>query len=186
MISNEELFISGDIDTLYERNKRLMYHIANKFSNLKLDHDDFIGCGDMAFTKAIKKFNPDKSKWTTFFSSIMVNEILMMNRNLKKQMETISLDTVICKDNEHNTLTIQDVIPALTDTMDEVLNLITIDEVIELSKKISPIRREILRLYLLEINQKEIGKKLNLSQSYISRIVKNTCLELKMAYEKSA
>lgn len=186
MVSNEQLFMAGDIDTLYERNKRLMFHIANKFSNLKLEHDDFIGCGNLAFAKAINKFDPNKSKWATFFSTIMVNEILMMNRNLNKQVQTISLDTVICVDNEHNTLTIQDVIPALEYTMDEVINLMTIDEILELSKKISPKKHEILSLYLFEIKQKDIGKKLNVSQSYVSKIIKNICLELKMAYEKGA
>ena len=33
MASNEELFMTGDIDTLYKRNKRLMFYIANKFFN---------------------------------------------------------------------------------------------------------------------------------------------------------
>ena len=88
MLSNEELFISGDIDTLYERNKRLMFHIANKFSNLKLEYDDFIGCGDLAFVKAIKIFNPNKSKWATFFSRLMINEILMVNRKSLCKQQT--------------------------------------------------------------------------------------------------
>jgi len=62
MISNEELFISGDIETLYKRNKRLMFYIANKFLNLKLEYDEFIECGDLAFAKAIRIFDPNKSK----------------------------------------------------------------------------------------------------------------------------
>ena len=186
MISNEELFISGDIDTLYERNKRLMFHIANKFSNLKLEYDDFIGCGDLAFVKAIKIFNPNKSKWATFFSRLMINEILMVNRKSNNQAQTISLETAIYVDNEQNILKIQDISSGQNDTMDEVVNLITIEEILKLSKKLSLRKREVLRLYLKDIKQKDIGKQLNLSQSYVSRLIKNVCLELKNDYESRA
>ncbi|PRR84549.1 sigma-70 family RNA polymerase sigma factor [Clostridium vincentii] len=186
MVSNERLFIDGDIDTLYERNKKLMFHIANKFSNLKLEYDDFIGCGDLAFVKATKKFDPNKSKWATFFSTIMVNEILMVNRNLNKQSEIISIETVICSYSEQNVLTLQDIIPELKDTMDDAINLMTIKEILELSKKLSPKKCEIFGLYLLEMKQKDIGTKLNLSQSYVARLIKRICIELKDAYEKGA
>lgn len=186
MVSNEQLFIDGDIDTLYERNKRLMFHIANKFSNIKVEYDDLMGCGDVAFVKAIKSFDPDKSRWATFFSTIMVNEILMLNRKLNKQFQIISLETPICVDNEQNVLTLQDTIPALKDTTDEVINLITIEEILELSKKLSPRKREILGLYLLEMKQKDIGEKLDISQSYVARMIKKISIELRYSYERGA
>lgn len=186
MVSNEELFISGDIDTLYKRNKRLMFHIGNKFLNLQLEYDDLMECGDLAFVKAIKIFNPNKSKWATFFSKIMINEILMVNRKLNKQAQIISIETVICDDNEQNTLTLQDIIPASKDTMDEVISSIIMEEILNLSQKLSPNKREVFRLYLLGIKQKDIGERLNLSQSYVGRLIKKICIELKVAYEKGA
>lgn len=186
MVSNEELFISGDIDTLYKRNKRLMFHIGNKFLNLQLKYDDLMECGDLAFVKAIKIFNPNKSKWATFFSKIMINEILMVNRKLNKQVQIISIETVICDDNEQNTLTLQDIIPASKDTMDEVISSIIIEEILNLSQNLSSNKREVFRLYLLGIKQKDIGERLNLSQSYVARLIKKICMELKVAYEKGA
>jgi len=186
MLSNEELFLSGDIDTLYERNMKLMYHLADKFSNLNFDQDDFIGCGDIAFVKAIKIFDPNKSKRSTFFSRIMVNEILMMNRSLKKQVETISLETIICVDNDCNILTLQDVLQDPTDIEDEVMNRMVIDKVLKAAEKITSQKCEILRLYLNETKQSDIGKKLNLSQSHISKVIKSLFLELKEAFEKGA
>ncbi|MFA9398378.1 MAG: sigma-70 family RNA polymerase sigma factor [Clostridiaceae bacterium] len=184
MISNEQLFISGDMDTLYERNKRLMYHIANKFLNLNLEYDDLIGCGDLAFVKATKGFDPDKSRWATFFSKIMVNEILMVNRKINKQFQIISLETPIYVDSEQNVLKFQDVIPALKDTTDKVINLMTIEEIEILAKKLSPRKREILGLYLLEMKQRDIGEKLHISQSYVARMIKNICIDLKGSYEQ--
>lgn len=186
MVSNEELFISGDIENLYKSNKKLMFHIANKFLNLNLEYDDLMGCGDLAFVKAIKIFNPNKSKWVTYFSKVMVNEILMVNRKKNREVETISIETAICEDSDNNVLTIRDVIPATKNTLDETINLIATEEILIMASKLSSNKRDVLRLHLLGIKQKDIGKTLNLSQSYVSRLIKNICLELKITYEKGA
>ena len=186
MVSNEELFISGDIETLYKRNKPLIFYIANKFLNLKLEYDEFIECGDLAFAKAIRIFDPDKSKWATFFSKIMINEILMVNRRIVKQVETISIETALCEESDQNLLTIKDVISSKEDTMNEVIDLIVNEEILMLINKLTPIKREIIRLYLIGTKQKDIGVALNLSQSYIARLIKKICVELKTTYEKGA
>lgn len=184
MLSNEQLIMSGDIDSLYERNKKLMYQIANKFQNNNLEFDDCMGCGDLAFVKAIKSFNPKKGKWTTFFGRIMTNEILMVNRKFKNQGYVVSMETAIYVDNEQNAITLKEVMPATKDTTEEVINLITIEEILNLSKKLSPRKCEVLRLYVMGVKQKDIGERLNLSQSYVARLIKKVCLELKVAYEK--
>lgn len=186
MVSNEELFISGDIENLYKNNKNLMFHIANKFLNLNLEYDDLMECGDLAFVKAIKIFNPNKSKWVTYFSKVMINEILMVNRKKSREVETISIETAICEDSDNNVLKIQDLIPATKDTLDEAINLIVTEEILIMASKLSLKKREILRLHLLGRKQKDIGQALNLSQSYVSRLIKSICLELKSTYEKGA
>lgn len=186
MVSNEELFISGDIENLYKSNKNLMFHIANKFLNLNLEYDDLMECGDLAFVKAIKIFNPNKSKWATYFSKVMVNEILMVNRKRNREVDTISIETVICEDSDNNVLTIQDVIPSAKDTFNEVVNLIVTEEILIMLNKLPLRKQEVFRLYLFGKKQKDIGQALNLSQSYVSRLIKNTCLELKITYEKGA
>lgn len=179
MQSNEELFLSGDIDALYKRNKKLMYHIANKFLNLNFEYDDFIGCGDLAFTKALKKFDPDRCKWATYFSKIMVNEILIMNRKRNKEVPSISLDTVICRDGN---LTIKDVVQSKEDVMEKALNLITLEEILKHLENSKAFKKEIFKLYLQGVSQRKIGEKFNLSQSYVNRIIKSMKLELKTAY----
>lgn len=186
MVSNEELFISGDMETLYKRNKPLIFYIANKFLNLKLEYDEFIECGDLAFAKAIRIFDPDKSKWATFFSKIMINEILMVNRRIVKQVETISIETALCEESDQNLLTIKDVISSKEDTMNEVIDLIVNEEILILINKLTPIKREIMRLHLIGTKQKDIGVALNLSQSYVGRLIKKICKEIKISYEKGA
>lgn len=186
MLSNEELFLSGDIDTLYLKNKRLMYHIANKFSNLRFEYDDFIGCGDLAFTKAFKSFNPDKCKWATYFSRIMVNEILIMNRKRNKEVSLIFLDTVVCKDMDFNILTIQDVIKSKEDVAEEVVNKVTLEEILKSLRGTKTLKLEVFKLYLQGVKQREIARKFNISQSYVSRVIKRMNINIKSAYEIGA
>ena len=81
MLSNEELFLMGNVEKLYEKNQPFMNFIAKKYASQdcllgELEFDDCIGCGNIAFVKALKSFNPDKCKWTTYFSKIMINEIM--------------------------------------------------------------------------------------------------------------
>ena len=179
MPSNEELFLSGDIDSLYRRNKKLMYHIANKFLNLNFEYDDFIGCGDLAFVKALKKFNPNRCKWATYFSKIMVNEILIVNRKRNKELPLISLDTVICMDSN---LTIQDVVQSKEDVMEKAVNLIILEEILKHLENSKALKKEIFKLYLQGVSQREIGEKFNFSQSYVSRIIRSMKLEFKLVY----
>lgn len=116
----------------------------------------------------------------------MVNEILIMNRKRSKEVQLISLDTVICEDNDFNTLTIQEVVPSREDVMEKVVNLIILDEILKEVAISSSMKSEIFKLYLLGVRQKEIGEKFNLSQSYVSRLIKNMTTGFKAAYEKGA
>lgn len=186
MLSNEELFITGDINALYINNKRLMYHVANGFINLQLDIDELIECGDMAFVKAIKIFDPTKSKWSTFFSRIMANEILMENRKLKKQAQDISVETVIHEDINNNVLCLKEIIPSPIDIMETVIDSIMAKEIENFIQKLPHKKHEIFRLHLLGFKQKEIAQKLHMSQSYVSRLIKKICIDIKDAYERGA
>ena len=70
--------------------------------------------------------------------------------------------------------------------MNEVINIIVNEEILMLINKLTPIKREIIRLHLIGTKQKDIGVALNLSQSYIARLIKKICVELKTTYEKGA
>lgn len=163
-----------------------MYHIANKFTNLNIEYDDLIGCGDLAFTKALKNFSPAKCKWATYFSHIMTNEILIINRKKSKELKFLSLETVIREDNDSNTLTIQEIVPSREDVTEKVVNLLTVNEILKDITILPPMKSEIFKLYLLGVNQKQIGKKLNLSQSYVSRLIKSMSTGFRATYESGA
>lgn len=181
--TNEELFIAGDMETLYLRNKDFIFYIANKFSNLKLEEDDFLCCGDMAFAKAVKTYNPEKSKWIAFFYRLMINEILMENRIRKKQINTISLEEEI-KIDKYDNLKLEDVLCSSENTVDEAMNMIYIKKVSKKMKMMPEKKLRIMELYFKGCTHREIGNELSLSKSYVGKVVRDTMGILKAYYKR--
>lgn len=182
-MSNEELFASGDMEGLYMRNRSLIFYIANKFSNMQLDEDDFLSCGDMAFTKAVKNYDPEKSRWISFFYRIMTNEILMENRLRAKQIKTISLSGSI-RTKEDKNLEYENVIVSSRNTMDEAVNLIYMEKCFEKIRCLPKKKCRILKLHFKGHNNREIGNKLNVSKSYVGKVVRETMGRLRDDYKK--
>lgn len=63
----QDLYISGDYETLICSNLRLVVSIAKKYLNRGISLDDLIAEGNMALTKIVKKFDPERgTKFSTF------------------------------------------------------------------------------------------------------------------------
>ncbi len=185
-MTNEELFKLGDYDTLYTRNLPFMHSIAKRFKNLPIETDDLVGCGDIAFMKCLDKYKPDTSKWLTYFSKLMINEILMLNRKASKHVRCISLESVLMVGSDNKEITLSQRISTEALLEDEVLNKVAVQEVLELTKRLPEKEREALRLHLLGTRQVDIGRQLGMTQAYVSRLIKKITNELYKQYEKGA
>lgn len=183
--TNEELFMSGKIEVLYERNKMLMFHIINKFPNVNLEEEDFIGCCNIAFAKAVKNYNPEKSKWATFFSKIMINEILQEKRILDKHIKPVSMEEIIHGSSDgYKSVKIYDGLIAIEDTANEALYNIFKEDISRISAMLTERKRKILKLYLSGKTYKDIGKEFNIGGNYVGKILKHSIAELKTLYER--
>ena len=183
--TNEELFMAGKIELLYERNKMLMFHIINKFQNVNIEEDDLIGSCNIAFAKAVKNYNPDKSKWATFFSKIMINEILQEKRILDKRIKSVSMEEIIqgsCE--EYKNVKIYDALIATEDTVNEALYNIFKEEFSRISKMLTERKRKILKLHLSGKTYEDIGKEFNIGRNYVGKILRHSIEELKTLYER--
>lgn len=185
-MTNEELFILGDYDTLYSQNVPFMYKFINRFRNLPIEKDDFIGCCNLAFMKAVKSYDPSASKWLTYFSRLMVNEILMFNRRLQKHTRCISLETMIIAIDDNTDITLEDQISSGECIEEDVLDHVMAQQILELTKMLSTREQEALKLHLMGVKQAIIGERLNISQAYVSRLIKQISNELYKQYEKGA
>lgn len=182
---------AGDAEArniLIEHNLRLVAHIAKKYSSTGYPADDLISIGSIGLIKAVSTYNPDKkTKLGTYAVRCIANEILMFIRADKKHQGEIFLQDTVGQDSEGNEITFMDLLP--TDDDDELIE--SIDKSIRaqcLREKISAVlkgRERViieLRYGLLngaEKTQKEIGKMLGISRSYVSRLEKSALKKLR-------
>ena len=175
---------------LTEHNLRLVAHIAKKYQNVDEEMEDMISIGTIGLIKAIDSFDAGKGKLSTYASRCIDNELLMFLRAKKKTSREVSLYEPIGTDREGNEINLLDIIEQ--DQVDVIDRMETEDKLSRLSGLIHDTlndrEREIITLrYGLtneyEVTQREIGRKLGISRSYVSRIEKRALEKLKAAYE---
>lgn len=177
--------------TLIERNLRLVAHIAKKYQNVDEDMEDLISIGAIGLIKAVESFDSSKnSRLATYAARCIDNELLMMLRSRKKTSREVSLYESIGTDREGNEISLLDVTwQEETDIVDQLELERSISRLSGLMDSLLTDReKEILCLrYGLggceEVTQREIGRKLNISRSYVSRIEKRALLKLRQGYE---
>lgn len=178
---------------LIERNLRLVAHVVKKYQNVGEDVEDLISIGTIGLIKAISSYDESKgSRLATYAARCIDNELLMMLRMRKKTAKDVSLYEPIGTDKEGNEINLLDVTLIRQD-----------DFALELQKKedmerirtlvetvLPPREKEIICLRYGffgedELTQREIGERLGISRSYVSRIEKKALAILKTAFEKN-
>ena len=180
---------TGDIEArnkLIEHNLRLVVFLAKKYDNTMYDLEDLVSIGTIGLIKGIKTYKLDKNiKLATYASRCIDNEILMLLRKNKKRMSEVSFEDSVNLDSEGNELHIEDIFGTEEDLVEKSIECKD-DKILLASevKKLDDRDKEIIELrYGLsgkkELTQKELAEKLNISQSYISRIEKKVIKKLK-------
>ncbi len=180
---------TGDIEArnkLIEHNLRLVVFLAKKYDNTMYDLEDLVSIGTIGLIKGIKTYKLDKNiKLATYASRCIDNEILMFLRKNKKRMSEVSFEDSVNLDSEGNELHIEDIFGTEEDLVEKSIECKD-DKILLASevKKLDDRDKEIIELrYGLsgkkELTQKELAEKLNISQSYISRIEKKVIKKLK-------
>lgn len=178
-------------EILVERNLRLVAHIAKKYQNVDEDMEDLISIGCIGLIKAVDTFDAGKGHLATYACRCIDNELLMLLRSKKKTSREVSLFEPIGQDKEGNEIHLVDVIeqqqPDIIENMELCSRKAKLLLLIErcLTKR----EREIIILrYGLsgkdEQTQNEIGKRLGISRSYVSRIEKKALGKLRAEFEK--
>ncbi len=177
---------------LIERNLRLVAHIAKKYQNVDEDMEDLISIGTIGLIKAVDSFDADKnSRLGTYAARCIDNELLMMLRSKKKTSREVSLYEPIGTDREGNEISLLDVtaqdMPDIVEQMELERSIGKLGGLIEtlLTKR----EKEIICLrYGLfggrELTQREVGSRMNISRSYVSRIEKKALGKLREGFAK--
>lgn len=171
---------------LIEHNLRLVAHIVKKYYSQSKEQDDLHSIGTIGLIKAVDTYKEGNgTRFATYASRCIQNEILMYFRSRKKLAAEVSLSDTIDIDKDGNALTYMEIISVDDDIADELdLKMMS-----EKAKKIIKTcldereRRIIVLRYGLDgekpLTQRELAAKLGISRSYVSRIEKAALEKIK-------
>lgn len=177
---------------LIEHNLRLVAHIVKKYYSNSNEQEDLISIGTIGLIKAVSTFDYTKgTRFATYGSKCVENEILMHFRTLKKSAGDIYFDEPIDTDKDGNQLTLMDIISEDIEIIDKIDISIKSGQLYSfLPKCLDEREREIITFrYGLygetPLTQREIAKKFGISRSYVSRIEKKALEKLKECFENN-
>lgn len=150
-----------EAEQLYHKNTRLAYYLLQVSYPTFAKDEDMRQEALLGLWKACITYDESKSKFTTYAGTCILNQVRMAMRGLAKQPDTVSLSTPI---DGGEGLTLGDII--------EDHNPRTDDGSIALSIFIAGLperEQQLIQCKLDGLTQKQIAKKLGLSQVWVSR-----------------
>lgn len=159
------------------KNQGLVKYMVNNLTKTWSNDyfDDFVQIGTIGLIKAAESFDESKGiTFATYASRCIKNEIFMFLRKEKKVKDNISLDEPISVDFEGKELTLSELVPDNSVQVDEKIEQRSnIEEYFNIILNVfEPRDRSILLYKIAGVNQRVIADKLQISQSYISRLEK--------------
>lgn len=177
---------------LIEHNLRLVAHIVKKYASSFDEQDELISIGTIGLIKAVSSFDYKKgSKFATYASRCIENEILMHFRSAKKSSSDLYMNEPVETDKDGNALTIMDLIDDGTDINDQVDLLIRSKLLYRFIKECLDEREAEIMIYRYGLygthphTQSETAEKMGISRSYVSRIEKKAVGKLKKMYDST-
>ena len=190
---NFTLMKNGNEDArqkLILHNLRLVSHIVRKYYSTSKNQEDLVSIGTIGLIKAVDTFNTDNgTRFATYASKCIQNEILMSFRAEKKHSSDISIHETIDVDRDGNPLAYIDVISSDENVSEDTERKIMSERAMRCIKTVLTLRERqiiIMRYGLCgteELTQREIAERLGISRSYVSRIEKSALEKLKNALE---
>ena len=175
---------------LVEHNLRLVAHIVKKYYAASGEQDDLISIGTIGLIKAVETFSLEKNtKFATYASRWIENEILMYFRVRRKTAGDVSLEDPIDTDRDGNSLTLMELMSDEEDIIGRLDLTLKAEKLRRIFGILEPREQQVLRLrYGLNnrqpLTQREVAKKLGISRSYVSRIEKHAIEKLRAQFER--
>ncbi|MBQ8472342.1 MAG: sigma-70 family RNA polymerase sigma factor [Bacilli bacterium] len=165
--------------------KLVMNRVFKKFPKTPYEIEELISLGLIGLMKAVDNFDLSKGyTFSTYASKCVDNEILMFIRKGKRHLKNDSLNRPL-QNSTDGTITLEDTI--MDDASDFTLDFDNQELYEEIKKQVELLEgreKEVVKLYFgFSNNTKykgtEIAEKLNISQPYVSRIIRQTLVKIK-------
>ena len=159
---------------LVEENHKLIYYTLNKY---KLNPEEYYDILAIGLCKAAIKFDPERSKFSTFAMKVMYNEFLQHDRNekaekRKENKNTLSLNYIMTNHkNKDRKCEFGDL---LTDGREPFMDVIHM----HLPDILTNQELLVCKLSYADYNQSQIAEKLGVTQSYVIRLLKRARIKL--------
>ena len=159
---------------LVEENHKLIYYTLNKY---KLNPEEYYDILAIGLCKAAIKFDPERSKFSTFAIKVMYNEFLQHDRNenankRKENKNTLSLNYIMR--DPQNQYRKCEFVDLLTDWREPFMDVIHMN----LNDILTKQELLVCKLSYDDYNQTQIAEKLGVTQSYVSRLLKKARIKL--------
>lgn len=159
----------------------LVVYIAKKYMSSNYELDDLIGTGVIGLIKAVDSYKIEKNiNFSTYAAKCITNEIFLLFRH---KQNNISIYEPIISDEE---LTIADTLESDIDVEKEAIENVFLLEnmplIYSVLEKFDNWKREAFLDYFgingNRLDQRQLSIKYNVSQSYISRIIKKIITDI--------
>lgn len=179
-----DLILPSDKEHLVLQNLKLVYYLIKQMGIERNDsnYDDIVSIGKIGLIKAAITFDSSKKNtFSTYASRCINNEILMYFRKSKKYANNISLDETLT-DHDDCILgnAIIDTSVNFTEVVEQEDYFIHIFNII--LNCLRGIDRIALLYYLANLEQKKIAKLMNISRSYVSRLIRRATRQIQEVF----
>lgn len=157
-------------DKLIEDNMTLVYYLVKRYYPKFLFDEDIIQCGMVGLVKAAQSWDESKSKFSSYSSFCILNEIRQEFIRRSKYSTDTSLEKNVC---EH--LTLGEVLVG-----DEDVSEFNLDA---LYSKLTDKEKEVFDLKLAGYKQKEIAERIGCTQQGVSYCMGRIKSKMEECYE---
>lgn len=193
MMAEKKLILTKDeglklmsLEEVYFKFERFLYKLIQSWKR-KFEEEDLFQVAFLGMTKAFTAYNADKNiLFMTYLAAVVNNELKMFNRKEEKHVDVDSLDKPILSQKlDKENLSLIDLIADKTNYEDRSIFNVTCKEIAAIIENLNERDKKIIKeFYFNNKMQREIAIELGLSQSYISRILKEIPNTIKNKYEE--
>ena len=176
--------LSSEKEHLVLDNQRLVHYLVQKLgvTPYSSEYEDIVSIGTLGLVKAAITFDSSKKiTFATYASRCINNEIFMHYRKANKYANDISINEPIGNDGEGKELTLGDTIAhPESDFFERIVNKDAFIEIVSIILNYLEEKKRLVMLYRIgEISQTDIAERLNISQSYVSRIETKATIKIR-------
>lgn len=183
--TNEQLYIEGRYDELFERNTDFIWFLRKRYKNIYIEEEEFFSLCCLAFTRALKGFNPDVSLFVSFWGTVinreMLNYLKVYKRKESYELEFMSLDAPL----EDSDLSFHDILTDSNNSIDAFLDSMDSEIIKDCIKKLTRKQIAVYELYLQGYTHKSIAEKLNVTRQAVGASIKNGKETLRIELRKA-